>query len=56
MDNFTIYAFGYAVMVIGLLGGAYLLGIPEPWIVVIGAVLTGLGIMSAVRKTKRKES
>ncbi|WP_158548517.1 hypothetical protein [Parvularcula marina] len=55
-DNFTIYTAGFAVMLIGILGGAYLLGVPQAWLAVIGITLAGLGIMSAVRKTKRKES
>lgn len=56
MDNFTLYAVGYAIMLIGILAGAFLLGVPQAWIVVAGIILAGLGLMSAVRKTKRRES
>lgn len=54
--SFGLYTFGYALVVIGLLYGAHLLHIPAHWIVVGGIVLIGLGILSAVKTTRPKDS
>ncbi|MEM9233688.1 MAG: hypothetical protein AAGA69_05555 [Pseudomonadota bacterium] len=56
MDNFAIYSIGYAIMLAGLVVAGFLLGVPPVWLGVGAIVLAGLGIMSAVRKTKHKES
>ncbi|MGD0909882.1 MAG: hypothetical protein ABSA96_20040 [Candidatus Acidiferrales bacterium] len=53
--SFGLYAAGYAIVIIGLLYGAYLMHIPGHWIAVGGIVLVGCGIISAVKTTRPKD-
>ncbi|RZV49144.1 MAG: hypothetical protein EX258_07970 [Sphingomonadaceae bacterium] len=46
---------GFLVVVGGLAYGAMLAGIPQTWILVGAVVLIGLGIMSTITNTKRRE-
>ncbi len=56
MPNFWIYMFGIAV-VAGALGyGAHLLGAPMVWLGIGVAIIIGMGIMGAVRKTQAEEN
>jgi len=47
--------FGFFVLLIGLIYGAFLIHIPQTWIIVGTLVILGLGIMSAVSSTKRRD-
>jgi uncharacterized membrane protein len=49
------YLFEFIVLVGGLIYGAYLIHIPHTWIIVGALVFIGLGIMSAVSHTKRRD-
>jgi uncharacterized membrane protein len=51
MSAFMLYVFGFIVLLGGLLYGAYLIHVPQTWIVVGALVLVGLGVMSAVSHT-----
>ena len=53
--NMLIYLIGTLLVVAGLAYGASTLGIDAVWIAVGVAIVLGLGIMSAVSKTQRKE-
>ena len=55
MSAFMLYVLGFIVLLAGLIYGAHLIGIPQTWIVVGALVLIGLGIMSAVSRTKRRD-
>ena len=55
MSAFMLYVFGFIVLLGGLLYGAYLIHVPQTWIVVGALVLVGLGVMSAVSHTKRRD-
>ena len=55
MSSFALYVVGFIVLVGGLLYGAYLIHIPHTWIIVGALVFIGLGIMSAVSRTKRRD-
>jgi hypothetical protein len=55
MSAFTLYVIGFFVLLAGLGYGAYLLNVPNTWIGVGALVLTGLGVMSAVSHTKRRD-
>jgi uncharacterized membrane protein len=55
MSAFGLYVIGYIVLMIGLIYGAYLVHIPQTWIVVGALVMIGLGVMSAVSQTKRRD-
>lgn len=55
MSTFGIYMIGYVIFVIGVLAGAFLLGIPPTWIGVAALVLIGLGIAMGVGKTRKAD-
>jgi hypothetical protein len=55
MSAFMLYVIGFFVLLFGLIYGAYLVHIPQTWIVVGTLVILGLGIMSAVSQTKRRD-
>ena len=54
--SFGIYAAGFAIVIGGLVYAAHLVHMPTHWIVVGAVVLTGLGILSAVKATRQKDS
>ena len=55
MSAFVLYVFGFFVLLAGLVYGAYLLHVPQTWIGVGVLVMIGLGVMSAVSHTKRRD-
>ncbi|NNC47628.1 MAG: hypothetical protein HKO13_04255 [Sphingomonas sp.] len=55
MNTSFVYFIGFLVVVGGLAYGAMLAGIPQTWILVGAVVLIGLGIMSTITNTKRRE-
>lgn len=55
MTAFALYVIGFIVLLAGLVYGAYLVHIPHTWIIVGALVLIGIGIMSAVSRTKRRD-
>ena len=55
MSSFGLYVLGFVVLLGGVGYGAYLLHVPHTWIVVGMLVIVGLGIMSAVTRTKHRD-
>ncbi|MBL6851780.1 MAG: hypothetical protein ISS15_00785 [Alphaproteobacteria bacterium] len=55
MSAFALYVIGFFVLLAGLIYAAYLVHIPQTWIIVGALVVVGLGIMSAVSHTKRRD-
>ena len=55
MSAFSLYVIGFLVLLAGLADGAYLVHVPYVWIGVGALVLIGLGVMSAVSHTKRRD-
>jgi uncharacterized membrane protein len=53
--SFGLYAIGFAIMIGGLIYGAYLVHMPTHWIVAGAVVLLGAGILSGVRSTRQKD-
>ena len=53
--SFTLYLFGFIVLTIGLAVAAHLVHVPPRWIGVGVTVLIGLGILSAVATTRRRD-
>jgi uncharacterized membrane protein len=53
--SFGLYAAGYAIVICGLIYGAYLLHVPAHWIVVGAVVMLGIGILSGVKATRQKD-
>jgi hypothetical protein len=54
--SFGIYAAGFAIMIAGLAYGAHLIHMPTHWIVVGAIIMIGVGILSAVKATRQKDS
>ncbi len=55
MSAFSMYVIGFLILLAGLGYGAYLLDVPPTWIGVGALVLIGIGVMSAVSRTKMKD-
>jgi len=55
MSAFMLYVVGFFVLLAGLVYGAWLIHVPHTWIIVGVLVILGLGIMSAVSRTKRRD-
>ena len=55
MSSFTLYIVGFFVLLAGLIYAAYLVHVPHTWIVVGALIVVGLGIMSAVSHTRRRD-
>jgi hypothetical protein len=55
MSAFALYVFGFIVLLGGLIYAAHLLHVPQAWIIVGALVVIGLGIMSAVSRTKQRD-
>ena len=54
--SFGLYSAGFALVVGGLIYGAYLVHIPARWIVVGAIVLMGLGILTGAKATRQKDA
>jgi len=53
--SFGLYAIGFAILIGGLIYGAYLVHMPTHWIVVGAIVLLGIGILTGVKSTRHKD-
>lgn len=53
--SFAIYLVGYVILIIGLAIGANMLHMPPRWIAVGCTVMIGVGILSAVSSTRRRD-
>jgi hypothetical protein len=53
--SFGLYSIGFAILIGGLIYGAYLAHVPTRWIVVGAIVLLGAGILSGVKATRQKD-
>jgi hypothetical protein len=56
MSSLSIYLLGFLVLVIGVAMGLHLAGVPDAWIAVVGVILIGIGILSAVSRTRRRDA
>lgn len=55
MSSLAIYLIGIAVLIGGLAYGASLAGLSTQWIAVGAVVLLGIGIVTAVSRTRSKD-
>jgi hypothetical protein len=53
--SFMLYIVGIIVLISGLIYGAYLLNVPQQWVVVGAVIVAGLGILSGVARTRSKD-
>lgn len=54
--SFGLYVAGFAILIGGLTYSAHLMRMPTHWIVAGAVVLAGVGILSAVKATRQKDS
>ena len=55
MSSFALYLTGFIILIGGLSYGAYELGVQPVWIGTGAVVLTGIGIITAVSKTRQRD-
>lgn len=55
MSAFVLYILGFMVLLAGLIYAAMLLHVPSTWIGVGALIIIGMGVMSAVSRTKRRD-
>lgn len=55
MSSFSIYTIGFIILTAGVCFGAYLLGVPGQWIGVGAIIMSGIGLISAVANTRKKD-
>ena len=55
MSNMTIYLIGIVLLIAGLAWGASVVGLSSTWIGVGALVLLGIGIATAVSRTRKPE-
>jgi len=53
--SFAIYIIGFIILVAGVAYGAQLAHIPQRWIAVGIVIMIGVGIMSAVSRTRMRD-
>lgn len=53
--SFGLYAAGFAIVIVGLVYGAYLMHVPAQWIAVGAIVMLGVGILTGVKATRQKD-
>jgi hypothetical protein len=56
MPSFVIYLLGFVILSLGILFAASILGVGNQWLAVIGLVLLGLGVITGVAKTRRRDA
>lgn len=53
--NFAIYMIGFLIVIAGLAWGAMVAGVPQVYIMIGAVILLGIGILSAVKRTRPKD-
>ena len=53
--SFAIYMLGFAILLAGVAWGLITAGVPQIWVVIASLIMLGLGIMTAVTRTKPKD-
>jgi hypothetical protein len=55
MSSFATYLIGFLILIVGLAFAAYLLNVPQTWIVVGIIVLIGIGVLMATSRTRPRD-
>lgn len=53
--SFALYMLGFIIVIVGLAWGAMVAGVPQTYIIIGAVVLFGIGIISAVKRTRPKD-
>ena len=56
MSNLSVFLIGFLILTAGLAMAAHLAGVPTAWIGAGGVVMLGIGILTAVTKTRERET
>ena len=54
--SFALYGIGYLIVIGGVVYMAHLMHIPQTWIIAIALILLGIGIVTGVTNTKKRDS
>jgi positive regulator of sigma E activity len=55
MSSFGIYVIGFVILIVGLALAANMLGVPTVWIGIGIIVMIGIGVLSGVSRTRRRD-
>ena len=55
MSSFGIYVLGFVILIVGLALAANMLGVPTVWIGIGIIILIGIGVLSGVSRTRRRD-
>jgi len=53
--SFALYSVGYLILVAGVCYLAHLVHIPDSYIVAIGVIMLGIGVVTGVENTRQKD-
>lgn len=53
--SFGLYAIGYFILILGVAYLAHLMHIPQNYIIAIGIIMFGIGIVTGVQRTRGKD-
>jgi hypothetical protein len=53
--SFGIYAVGYFILILGVAYLAHLMHVPQNYIIALGIIMFGIGIVSGVQRTRGKD-
>jgi uncharacterized membrane protein HdeD (DUF308 family) len=53
--SFGIYAVGYLILIVGIAYLAHLMHVPQHYILAIGIILLGVGVVTGVQRTRAKD-
>jgi hypothetical protein len=53
--SFALYLLGFIIVIVGLAWGAMVAGVPQTFIIIGAVVLFGIGLLSAVKRTRPKD-
>jgi hypothetical protein len=53
--SFGLYAVGYLILIAGVAYFAHLMHIPDRYIVAIGLIMLGIGVVTGVQTTRHKD-
>ena len=53
--SFLLYLVGFIIVIVGLAWGAMVAGVPQTYILIGAVVLFGIGLLSAVKRTRPKD-
>lgn len=53
--SFALYMLGFLIVIVGLGWAAMVAGVPQLYILIGAVILLGIGILSAVKRTRPKD-